>query len=222
MNRSVNILLLVISFPALFFTIYVSFDIKIFSAETVEQESLYIQYVFMGLGALLFLVVARRSVQRWVGVGMLRKPERFSWSAPIGKERKKQVRLFFMIEIVVAFAFTLVCYILTPQSWPLQIAYGVLFLDQLIFFFVANSWYRIGITDKALLVADREINVMYFSGLRRIEIHQQTIYFEYIEDLQLFFPANCVEEGDYVEFRTALESKLNRDKVFFSEKFKEK
>jgi hypothetical protein len=62
--------------------------------------------------------------------------------------------------------------------------------------------------------------VLYFSGLRRVEIHQQTVYFEYIEDLQLFFPVNAIDKKDFSSFRNALEDKLNRDKVFFSEKFK--
>ena len=221
MNRSVNIFLLVLSFPARFFAIVVCFDLSGpfygGSASVFPHREL----VFLSLAGLLLLIVGRRSVSRWVGVGMMRKPERFIWCVPIGKERKKQVRLFLWIETIVALLFALVAYWLTPEAWPLQIVYGLLFLDQLIFLIVADKWYRVGITHKALVVADREVRVFYFSGLRRVEVHQQTVYFEYIEDLQLFFPVNCIEQDQYPAFRDALESKLNRDKVFFSEKFKE-
>lgn len=220
MNRTVNILLLVISFPAMFFTIYVSFDLPLTFLNTTAAALPYKETVFWVFAGLMLILAGRRSVSRWVGVGMLRKPERFDWSAPIGKERKRQVRMYLLIEAFVALGFMLTCYGLTKDSLPLQIAYGLLFVDQLVFFFIANSWYRIGITQKALVVADREVTVLYFSGLRRVELHQQTLYFEYIEDLQLFFPINCIPKQEFSNFRNALESKVNRDKVFFSEKFK--
>jgi len=221
MNRSVNIFLLLLSFPAMFFVIMVSFDLPIPFYGGSAALFPYREAIFLSLAGLLLLIIGRRSMSRWVGVGMMRKPERFIWCVPIGKERKKQVRLFLWIETVVALLFTLVTYWLTTQAWPLQIVYALLFVDQLLFLLIADKWYRVGITHKALVVADREIRVLYFSGLRRVEVHQQTIYFEYIEDLQLFFPVNCIEKEQYPAFREALESKLNRDKVFFSEKFKE-
>jgi hypothetical protein len=218
MNRSVNILLLVLSFPAMFYTIFESFDMP-FLGTTIDSFE-YKDVIYLILAGLLFLLIARRSVARWVGVNMLRKPERFDWSAPIGNERKRQVRLYLVIESLVGLIFMITCFWLSPNSWPLQVVYGVLFLDQLVFFLVANSWYRIGITQKALVVADREVSVLYFSGLRRVEVQQQTIFFEYIEDLQLSFPITAVSKEDFKAFRDALETKLNRDKVFFSEKFK--
>jgi hypothetical protein len=167
------------------------------------------------------LLIIRRSAQRWVGVGMTRKPERFVWCVEIGKERKRQVRLYLMIEGIVAAVFAYATYVLTPDAWPLTLVYSLMCLDQLLFLLVAPSWFRVGISHKAVVVADREIRVLYFSGLRRVESHQQTVYFEYIEDLQLFFPTNCIPEGSYAAFRDAMTTRVNRDKVFFSEKFKE-
>ncbi|MNE92148.1 hypothetical protein D3C80_1898440 [compost metagenome] len=111
-------------------------------------------------------------------------------------------------------------WLLTKESWPIAAVYGLMVLDQLVFLAIAQSWFRVGITHKAVVVADREVRVLYFSGLRRVETHQQTLYFEYIEDLQLFFPINCIPEGKYDEFRTAMEERVNRDRVFFSEGFK--
>lgn len=218
MNRSVNILLMVLSFPAIFYTIAESFEMPFLGTSIDSFE--YKEAIYLVLAGLIFLLVARRSVSRWVGVNMLRKPQRFDWSAPIGKERKRQVRLYLVIESIVGLIFMLTCMALSPNSWPLQIVYGLLFLDQLVFFLIANSWYRIGIAPNALVVADREVSVLYYSGLRRVEIHQQTVFFEYIEDLQLSFPITAIAKEDFAAFRNALESKVNRDKVFFSEKFK--
>lgn len=221
MNRSINILLFVLSMPAMAFTIFVAFDLPIDFLNTTAGLLDYRDKVFLVLALLILLLVIRRSVSRWVGVGMTRKKDRFIWSVPIGPERKKHVRLFMILEAVLAASFCYVTYQLTSEAWPIALAYGLFFLDQLVFAFVAPSWFRVGVTQKAVVVADREVRVLYFSGLRRIEVLQQTVYFEYIEDLQLFFPANCIPEGEYEGFRNVIESRVNRDKVFFSEKFKE-
>jgi len=221
MNRAINILLLVVSFPTLAFAIFVGFDLPIEFLHTTAQQLAYRDTIFLICGLVLLVLILRRSASRWTGVGMTRKPERFIWCADIGPERKKQVRMYLVIEAVVALCFAAAVYTITPDAWFVSLVYGLLFLDQLLFLLLATSWFRVGVTHKAVVVADRELKVLYFSGLRRVETHQQTVYFEYIEDLQLFFPTNCVPDGKYGEFRTALESRVNRDRVYFSDKFKE-
>jgi hypothetical protein len=221
MNRAINILLLVLSFPTMAFAIFVGFDLPIEFLHTTAGQLPYRDGIFIGFALVSLLLILRRSASRWMGVGMTRKPERFVWCTDIGSERKKQVRMYLIIEAVIALCFAYAIYTITPESWVVAVVYGLLCLDQLVFLFVAMPWFRIGVTQKAVVVADRELRVLYFSGLRRVESHQQTIYFEYIEDLQLFFPTNCIPEGKYDEFRGALESRVNRDRVFFSEKFKE-
>jgi len=220
MNRSINILLLVVSFPAMAFAILVGFDIPLDFLKYSAGQLPYRDKIFYVFATLLLLLILRRSVMRWIGVGMTRKPERFIWCADIGVERKRQVRLYLVIEAIVALFFALVSYALTPDAWPITLAYGLLFLDQTVFMLIAMPWFRVGVTHKAVVVADREVKVLYFSGLRRVEVQQQTVFFEYIEDLQLFFPINCISEGSYGAFRDSLETRLNRDRVFFSEKFK--
>jgi len=221
MNRAINILLLVVSFPVMAFTIIVGFDLPIEFLHTTGEQLPNRDVVFIVLAAILLVLILRRSASRWVGVGMTRKPERFIWCVEIGRERKKQVRMYLIIESITAFVFAYATYTITPQAWVVSLVYGLLFLDQLIFLLIAMPWFRVGVTHKAVVVADREVKVLYFSGLRRIESHQQTIYFEYIEDLQLFFPTNCIPEGQYGKFRETLETRVNRDKVYFSDKFKE-
>lgn len=219
MNRSINILLLFFSFPAFLFTIFLAFDIHVANVNLAELS--FQLYIFLGIAMLLLLLMIRRSSNRWVGVLMTRKPERFLWSTPISKERKKNVRLFLIMEAIVALFACIASITLTNHAWPLTVVYGLMVLDQLVFLAVAQSWFRVGITHKAVVVADREVRVLYFSGLRRVEVHQQTLYFEYIEDLQLSFPLNCIPEDQIADFRQHLEGRVNRDRVFFSEKFKQ-
>ncbi len=218
MNRSINILLIFFSFPAFAFIICVAFDIHFFNIPIAELPFKF--HIFIGVATLLELLIIRRSVSRWVGVGMTRKPEKFLWSTPVSAARKKQVRLFLMMEALLALFAMITVFLLTMEAWPIAVVYGIMFLDQILFLAIAQSWFRVGITHKAVVVADREVRLLFFSGLRRIETHQQTLYFEYIEDLQLSFPINCIPEGKYSEFKTALEERVNRDRVFFSEGFK--
>ncbi|ASS50246.1 MAG: hypothetical protein A3D31_11815 [Candidatus Fluviicola riflensis] len=221
MNRAINLLLLVISFPTMAFAIIVGFDLPIEFLHTTGEQLEHREIIFICFAALSLILILRRSASRWVGVGMTRKPERFIWCTDIGQERKKQVRMYLIIEAVIALIFALAIYRITSEAWPIAVVYGLLFLDQLVFLLIAMPWFRVGVTHKAVVVADREVKVLYFSGLRRVESHQQTIYFEYIEELQLFFPTNCLPEGKYGEFREALETRVNRDRVYFSDKFKE-
>lgn len=220
MNRSINILLLVFSMPAIAFTIIVGFDIPIDFLKGSGANLWYRHIVFYVLAGMLALLVGRRTIHRWVGVGMTKNPKRFIWCREIGKERKRQVRLYLVLEAVLAGFFTYTSYVLTPESWPLTAVYGFMMIDQLLFLFVAQSWFRVGVTKNAVVIADREVRILYFSGLRRVESHQQTIYFEYIEELQLSFPTNAIPADAFTEFRACIEQQVNRDKVFFSEKFK--
>lgn len=218
MNRSINILLIFFSFPAFAFIICVAFDIRFLNIAIAELPFKF--HIFIGVATFLLLLIIRRSVSRWVGVTMTRKPQRFLWSTPVSAERKKQVRLFLVIEAIIALFSMITVFLLTMEAWPIGVVYGIMVLDQLAFLAIAQSWFRVGVTHKAVVVADREVRLLFFSGLRRVETHQQTVYFEYIEDLQLFFPINCIPEGKYSEFRTILEERVNRDRVFFSEGFK--
>lgn len=220
MNRAVNIFLLFFAFPALAFTIFVAFDVPFDFLRTSMGQYEYRDEIFLGFGLVFLVLIARRSASRWVGVNMTRKPSRFQWSVPVGEQRKKQVLLYLIIEMLVSGIFGSAVYILTPEAWPISAAFALMFLDQLVFMLIAPRWFRVGLANQALVIADRELRVLYYSGLRRVEKHQQTIYFEYLEELQLFFPENCIPEGNYKDFREALELKVNRDRVFFSENFK--
>ena len=220
MNRATNILLMFFAFPAMAYTIFVAFDVPLEMLHISMGSFEHRDKIFLVFALIFLILIVRRSVSRWAGVNMTRKPERFLWSVKVGKERKKNVRLFLIIEMLFAGVFALGLLWLTPESWPIAVAFGVMFLDQLIFMLVAPRWFRVGIAQQAIVVTDRELRLIYYSGLRRVDKHQQTIYFDYVEDLQLFFPENCIPEGSYTAFREALETKVDRNRVFFSEAFK--
>jgi hypothetical protein len=89
-------------------------------------------------------------------------------------------------------------------------------LESLLFLLVnSRNKFRVGLTSKAVLVSDREIILIYLAGLRKVSVSQQTIYFDYIQDLQLSFPIDCIEENERQGFFKNLEAQLNPDRVLF-------
>ncbi len=222
MNRVINVLLLFFSFPALGFSIIVGMDLSmdLFKIAYTGSELPYRANIFLVFAAILGLLVVRRIARRWTGIFMTRQVSKFSWSSPIGKERKQNVRLFLVIEGIVALAFAISCWNLTNESWAIVSVYLLMAIEQFIFTFFAHKWFRIGITKNALVLADRETKVLYYSGLRKVDLHQQTVYFEYIKELQLFFPKNAIPDENFPQFVKELRKILPEDKVFFTEKFK--
>ena len=73
--------------------------------------------------------------------------------------------------------------------------------------------YRIGLTKKALVAVDRESRVIFFSGLRKVSKHQQTLYFEYSNELVLHMPMNMIPDEEV--FMKELRQVVNPNKVFF-------
>ncbi len=78
--------------------------------------------------------------------------------------------------------------------------------------------FRVGVTTKAVIMADRDVQLVYFSGLRKVSIHQDSLYFDYIKDLQLFFPLDSIDPQDRDSFFDSLSDQLDKDKVFVTTK----
>jgi len=88
---------------------------------------------------------------------------------------------------------------------------GIIFLS----YGLLAKKFRVGITSKAVLVADREVSVLYFSGLRQISISQQTVYFEYIGNLQMNFPVDCLDGQNKSDFFETLRGQVDENRVLF-------
>ncbi len=120
--------------------------------------------------------------------------------------------------ISVSYAF----YRLTAEAWMPIV--GLMFgaIDNIVFMLLGNArnLFRIAISSKAVISADREVSVLYFEGMRELYVQQQTIYFEYIKGLQLSFPTDTIAESNKTKFKSVLEAQIDRDQVFVSENFK--
>ena len=223
MNKSVNILLILLLIPVFGLSIFVGFDLPIEFLKTSGKNLPYQHIIFITFGILIFLLGVRRSMQRWIGIKMVNNLQKYQWNEEIDKKRKSQINMYLLIEgamhILVAFALVA----LSQKALVIATVFFALGLDHLIFCVFGNSkkvW-RVGVTNKAIVVAERDFKVIYFSGLRRVTVHQQTLFFDYIKELQLAISIDSISPENRESFRNILEEKLNRDKVHFSETFKE-
>ncbi|MDG1331547.1 MAG: hypothetical protein P8P74_04410 [Crocinitomicaceae bacterium] len=217
MNRSINILLGVLLFPTMALTIFVGFDLPIEMIKLSGNNLPYKDYIFLGLGMLILIVIIRRSIRRWMGMRIVNQVKKFKWNAEVSKERKSRVRVYLLLEALVMTFVGVALYEVCETALPAGIAFLIGALDSIIFAIAGrNGKYRVGISSKAVIVADREVILLYFTGLRKISAHQQTTYFDYIKGLQLSFPTDCIQEEEREEFLEVLEQQIDPNRVFFS------
>lgn len=223
MNKFINILLLMLMFPALGLVIFVGFDLPVEFLKTSGYNIPYKRELFIAFGALFLIVGGRRSVRRWAGIRMAGQIARYQWNQPMGEKRIRQASMYLYIEAAIHFIIGGASYVITPEAWPIALALGILGADHLFFCIYgrANDKFRVGITKNAIVVADRDIKVIYYTGLRKISTHQQSLFFDYIKNLQISIPSDAIAPAHRTSFRQCVESNVDRDKVHFSEGFRE-
>ncbi|MFZ9587057.1 MAG: hypothetical protein ACO29U_05615 [Crocinitomicaceae bacterium] len=216
MNSFINVLLLVITFPTMLLSVFVGFDLPIELLKTSGARIPFRFEVFLGLGLLYAVISLRRSVRRWMGVRMTSQKAKFVWNGEISRERKQRVILYTVIESTLLFFLASAYYVVTKEALFISSVLLFFSLESLLFLLVnSRNKFRVGLTSKAVLVSDREIILIYLAGLRKVSVSQQTIYFDYIQDLQLSFPIDCIEENERQGFFKNLEAQLNPDRVLF-------
>jgi hypothetical protein len=172
--------------------------------------------IFLGLGLLLLMISVRRTIRRWVGIRMVNKTDKFKWSGKISNSRRQRVIVYTTIESIIICLIGSAFIILTNEAWFPAIVMGFFGLEGLFYLLInAKNKFRIGLSSKAILAVDREVILLYMEGLRHVSISQQTIYFDYIKELQLSFPTDCIEESERSDFFENLKESVDRDKVLF-------
>lgn len=216
MNSFINVLLLVLTLPTMLIAIFVGFDLPVDFLRSTAGRLPYLNEILFGLGMMMFFISLKRSLRRWMGVRMTKEVAKFKWNTQVSAERKQRVFVYTILESAVLMSLALGYYFLTPKAWFPALVMLTFSIEGLIFLFTCQKHlFRIGITSKAILVADREVILIYLSGLRQVSISQQTVYFDYIQNLQMLFPTDCIEENEREAFFNTLKESVNRDKVLF-------
>lgn len=218
MNRLANSWLLIT--PILFFpfafAVGYNIDYSLFGLEIPGIEFEYKELVSGIAIGIAFLFGALKATRRWMGLRIVSQKQKFLYSDIIGLERKRRVTLYGVLEIVFLLLFGGYYATLSEFSLYFGLVYFIIASEHILHLVLGlgKNLYRIGLTKKALVAVDRESNVLYFSGLRKISKHQQTLYFDYKNDLVLHIPMNMIPNEE--EFMTELRKVVNPDKVFFA------
>ncbi len=215
MNSFINLILLVVSLPTLLLSVFVGFDLPIDVLHTTGKRLPFRTEVYLVLALVLLIIGLRRSIRRWMGVGMVKQHAKFVWNQPISLERKRRVFVYNSLESLVFLSLFVAHLFLSEAAIFVSLTYLILALDAILFLVVNAKHFRVGLSSKAILVADREVILIYLNGLRKVSVSQQTIYFDYIEELQLSFPLDCIEPSQKAAFFEALEGQIDRDRVLF-------
>ena len=83
MNKSINILLGLLLFPTMALAIFVGFDLPIEMIKMSGNNLPYKDYIFLGLGLLILIVILRRSIRRWMGMRIVNQVKKFKWNAEV-------------------------------------------------------------------------------------------------------------------------------------------
>ena len=217
MNSFVNVILLALTFPLIILSIIIGFDLPVEFLRTSGNNLTYTNESFLVLAVLMGLIAMRRSVKRWMGMKIVNTTARFLFNFEVSSARKNRVLVYTILEAVVMIFIGYSVYYLTPKAIVPALVLFAFSLDNFLFLLIGyNKRFRIGLSSKALIISDREVTVLYFEGLRKISVDQQTIYFDYIKELQLSFPTNCVRMEDKAEIINGLNDLVDKNKVMFT------
>lgn len=218
MNRFYNALLLAIVIPTIFFAIYVGFDLPLGIFNSSGAILPFRNEIFLAFGLVIAIINIRRTVRRWMGLRLVGQVEEYRWNGTVSKDRVSRVWLYSILEGLVMAAVAYGLYRLTPLAWFPAIALLICTVDNVLFLLIGavGKKFRVGLTARAVLVADRDVEVIYFSGLRRIEKQQDSLFFIYKDGLQLNFPLNCIQEENKPEFFKHLREVVDKEKVYIA------
>ena len=220
MNRIFNIWILIITVLTFPVAIAVgnNLDFSLFGLEIQGEEFEYKEVVFTVSAGLIFLLSVIRSSKKWLGMRVVEQVDRFKFSTPISDNRKKRVLLYNLIEIVFFLIFSAGLLYFSTAALYVSLVFVIVAADSLIntFMGISGGRYRIGVTSKAIAMADRETKAIYFKGLKKISHHQQTLYFEYVNGLVLHFPTNLIPEDKWEIFVSTLKDQVSPEKVYYT------
>ncbi len=220
MNRVFNIWILI--FTVLTFPVAIAvgnnLDFSLFGLKIRGEEFEYTEVVFTVSAGIIFLLSALRSSKKWLGMRVVQQVERFKFNSTINEKRKNRVLLYNIIEIIFFLIFAAGLLYFTTSALYVVLVFVIVAIDSIINTILGTvaKRYRIGITSKAIVMADRETKAIYFKGLKKISKHQQTLYFEYVNGLVLHFPTNLLPDDEWDNFVTTLQSQVSPDKVYYT------
>lgn len=220
MNKFFNIWTLIFTVLTIPFVFAVGWniDFSFFGLNVPGEEFEYADLFFSVSAGLVFALGVLRASKKWAGINITRQKSRFLFLSSISKTRMKRVVLYNLLEMSFYLIFAFFFIVVMKTAIFLGLVLVLLFLENLIntLYGVSRKTYSIGITSKAIIFVDRDVKAIYLNGLKKVSKHQQTIYFEYVNDLVLHIPSNTIPREKEKSFLETLQSVADPNKVFYS------
>jgi hypothetical protein len=210
MNKVVNIFTAITLAIYCFIVMALVYDLTLSSKLNLRLLP-YKQEICIGLSLLVFLLGLIRVKRRWQGLLDMKRFKNFHFETPITSANLNRSRMFTLIEVIFMFGLLYFMYNMAQLSLdytlPMIIVISFLAIESIFFLgklFNRGKGFKLGINKNVLAYFDREMHIYYFEGLRRIELHQDLINFQYKGDLNLFLPLEVIEAGQLKQFKEAL------------------
>lgn len=220
MNKFFNIWTLIFTVLIIPFVFAVGWniDFSIFGLNVPGEEFKYADLFFSIAAGIVFTLGVLRASKKWAGINITRQKSRFLFYTNISDSRLNRVVLYNVLEMSFFLIFAFFFLVVMQTAVYIGLVFILLFLENLIntIFGVYKQTYAIGITSKAIIFVDRDVKAIYFKGLKKVSKHQQTIYFEYVNDLVLHIPTNIIPEEKEGQFLRTLQSVVDPNKVFYT------
>lgn len=204
---------------ALFYALLLEFNrLGTFDTSLIQKTYPYKELIFSTVAGLIFLLGAFRSYRKWSGLNVVNQINRFQFNTANSQYRNKLVVSINLIEVF-SFLFLAIAFmVFYNKAFYLPIIFFVFIIDSLL-----NTWegtkgkrYRIGMTNKAIISADREVVIIYFKGLKHVSKQNDLMFFEYVNDLVLTLPLSSIPPEKQGEFVERLRTVVDEKKVYFS------
>ena len=116
MNRIINALLIVVLIMTALIAIYVGFDMPITFLRVTGANLPYKYEVFLGIGLLVFIIVLRKGIRRWMGLRVVSRTKKFKWNEAVSTKRKNRVVTYLLLETAVMTFAGIVLYKICPDE----------------------------------------------------------------------------------------------------------
>ncbi|UKN00668.1 hypothetical protein K6119_13105 [Paracrocinitomix mangrovi] len=223
MNKAINVFSVIILAVFTLMSMVIIFDLAISNFHLKAMP--YKRETLAALALLLFFVGLIRVKRRWQGISDMKKFSQFDFVSEISESRMKRGIMFTSLEILFMIGFTLLflrLYFIEPDLMlVILIVIPLLLLESVVYLFKmmkGGDAFRVGINSKVIAFFDREMNMYFYEGLRRVELHQKDLFsLTYKDDMVLFFPATVLKQADRIAFRDALINQLEAKNIYFDD-----
>lgn len=223
MNKGVNILSFVLLFAFGFLAAAVIYDLEVSNLHLRGMK--YKEIIFPGFALLVLAVGLLRAKNRWQGWNDMRKFSNFIFATEVSKTLKTRSISFTFLEMMfmsaAVYFFTKMGQLDFNLVLPMLVVMVVLLIESLLFLIRLNAGgdgFRIGISNKVIAYFSRESKLIFYEGLRRVELHQSDqISFKYKDDLVIFLPTNVIPEEQKETFKAHLLEILEEKNVYFDD-----